>query len=381
MKLRVVRSYAAKPGDPIPASPELSPDDPLLAFASEDSNLPAVRSNNALAVSPPSPAKGISLGQGMVILAAGVALVAVAAGAYQYQQGAARPQAAAAVVPTGRLVLESTPAGAEVTVDGEPRGITPLALDLGAGPHDVAIRRDADVKTLALTITAGSERIHHLEFGVPIAAAAAVGQLTVVTDPPGARVSVDGQARGTSPVTINNLTPTRHRVSVVGQSGAAERTVDVEAGVTTSVVFSLGRAPAASGGWLAVESPFVVDVLQSDDVVGSSAVARIMLPAGPHDFTFVNQELGFRESRRVEIRAGETAAVRLDARATVNMNARPWADVTIDGAPAGQTPIANHSLTLGRHQVVFRHPELGERSQTIVVTAQGPNRVAVDMTR
>jgi hypothetical protein len=182
-------------------------------------------------------------------------------------------------------------------------------------------------------------------------------------------------------VTINDLTPTLHRVSVAGQSGAAERAVDVEAGVTTSVVFSLGRAPAASGGWLAVEAPFVVEVLQNADVVGSSAVARIMLPAGPHEFTFVNQELGFRESRRVEIRAGETAAVRLEAHATVNMNARPWADVTIDGAPAGQTPIANHSLTLGRHQVVFRHPELGERSQTIVVTAQGPNRVAVDLTR
>jgi hypothetical protein len=47
----------------------------------------------------------------------------------------------------------------------------------------------------------------------------------------------------------------------------------------------------------------------------------------------------------------------------------------------GQTPIANLSLALGTHQVVFRHPELGERRQSVVVTAQGPNRVAVDMAR
>jgi hypothetical protein len=215
MKLRVVRNYALKPGSPVAAPSDLSPDDPLLAFASEETNLPAVRSSKALTLPPKPAAEGISLGQGMVILAAGVALVAVAAGAYQYQQGAGNQSAA--VVATGRLVLESTPAGAEVTVDGEPRGITPLALDLSAGPHEVAIRRDADVKTLALTIAAGSERIHHLEFGAAVAApATAVGHLTVVTDPPGARVSIDGQARGTSPVTINDMTTTRHRVSLSG---------------------------------------------------------------------------------------------------------------------------------------------------------------------
>jgi hypothetical protein len=47
----------------------------------------------------------------------------------------------------------------------------------------------------------------------------------------------------------------------------------------------------------------------------------------------------------------------------------------------GQTPLANLSLALGTHEIVFRHPDLGERKQTIVVTAKGPNRIAVDLTR
>jgi PEGA domain len=95
----------------------------------------------------------------------------------------------------------------------------------------------------------------------------------------------------------------------------------------------------------------------------------------------VNQSLGYHDHRRVEVGSGQTAAIRADARAPLSANARPWAEVVIDGTPVGQTPIANLMLSLGTHQVVFRHPELGERRQTIVVTAQGPNRVAVDLAR
>ena len=38
-------------------------------------------------------------------------------------------------------------------------------------------------------------------------AGAALGQLHVKTEPAGARVSVDGMAKGTSPVTIADLAP------------------------------------------------------------------------------------------------------------------------------------------------------------------------------
>jgi hypothetical protein len=31
--------------------------------------------------------------------------------------------------------------------------------------------------------------------------------------------------------------------------------------------------------------------------------------------------------------------------------------------------------------MVFRHPQLGERKQTVMVTAKGPNRIAVDLTK
>ena len=63
------------------------------------------------------------------------------------------------------------------------------------------------------------------------------------------------------------------------------------------------------------------------------------------------------------------------------MNARPWAEVMVDGTSIGQTPIANLQVGVGPHELVFRHPQLGERKQTVVVTAKGPNRIAMDFTK
>jgi hypothetical protein len=65
----------------------------------------------------------------------------------------------------------------------------------------------------------------------------------------------------------------------------------------------------------------------------------------------------------------------------LSANARPWADVWIDGNDVGQTPIANLAVPIGTHQVIFRHPQFGERRQTIVVTTNGPNRIAMDLSK
>jgi hypothetical protein len=48
---------------------------------------------------------------------------------------------------------------------------------------------------------------------------------------------------------------------------------------------------------------------------------------------------------------------------------------------AGQTPLSSLSLAVGPHQVTFRHPQFGERTERIVVTARGVNRVAVDFNK
>jgi hypothetical protein len=107
-----------------------------------------------------------------------------------------------------------------------------------------------------------------------------------------------------------------------------------------------------------------------------------MIPTGRHTLSFVNDALQYQETRAVEVAVGKTSNIRIDApNAAVSANARPWADVLVDGVSVGQTPISNLALPIGQHEVVFRNPQLGERKQTVVVTARGPNRIAVDLTK
>jgi len=50
-----------------------------------------------------------------------------------------------------------------------------------------------------------------------------------------------------------------------------------------------------------------------------------------------------------------------------------------DGRHVGETPIGNLAVAIGPHEVVFRHPQLGEKRQAVSVTLNAPVRVSVDM--
>ncbi len=62
-----------------------------------------------------------------------------------------------------------------------------------------------------------------------------------------------------------------------------------------------------------------------------------------------------------------------------NFNAIPWANVSIDGSPRGQTPLGNVTLPVGTHEVIFTHPELGTLRRSITVTADRPTRLSVTL--
>jgi serine/threonine-protein kinase len=63
------------------------------------------------------------------------------------------------------------------------------------------------------------------------------------------------------------------------------------------------------------------------------------------------------------------------------VNALPWAEVSLDGRPLGITPLGNISVPIGSHEVVWRHPQLGERRRTVAVTASSAVRVGMDFSK
>jgi hypothetical protein len=125
-----------------------------------------------------------------------------------------------------------------------------------------------------------------------------------------------------------------------------------------------------------------VDLRENGKLLGNSGIDRIMLPSGKHDIELVNEVIGYRELRTVQVSPGRVSSITISLpKGTVSLNAIPWAHVTIDGESVGDTPIGNLPLTAGQHEVVFRNAELGEQRRVITVTPQTTVRLSVDLTR
>lgn len=207
------------------------------------------------------------------------------------------------------------------------------------------------------------------------AAEAPVGTLTLATEPAGAKVILDGEPAGETPLTIEKLAAGRHTVAFVTAAGTVRRTVRIEAGKTSALDV------AVYSGWVAVFAPVVMDISENGRSIGTTDQGRIMLPPGRHQLTFTNRELGYKASQTVTIEAGEERSVNLQATGELNLNALPWAEVWLDGQKVGDTPIAGLAVPLGTHEVLFKHPELGQRTITAIVRADAPTAAAVDFSR
>jgi len=282
----------------------------------------------------------------------------------------------------GALSVETDPPGAEVRIDNAVRGTTPLTLNLAEGRYSVVVQRGPDSKQLNVEIGANATRSYHIEWAAtaPVGAAAQTGSLSVVSDPPGSAVVVDGSSRGQTPLTIHDLTAGRHEVVVKGTTTTYQRSVQVESGATASLVVGGAPSTTPSWGWITLKTPFSVQVQEDGRVVGTSEIERIMLAPGNHELEFVSAQLGFRQSAQVRISAGRGAPVSLTIpRVAMNINALPWAEVYVDGTRIGDTPLANVMQPIGDHEIVFRHPQLGEKRQVTRLTLRDSPRISMDM--
>jgi hypothetical protein len=140
-------------------------------------------------------------------------------------------------------------------------------------------------------------------------------------------------------------------------------------------------APVRTGAFR-VSAPIELHVLDGERVVGSSVDGPIIAPAGRHEFEFVNSAIGYRVRQVVDVKAGQVTPLVVPVpNGTLNINAQPWAAVWLDGASIGETPLGNLSVVPGEHEILFRHPELGERRERTIVRAGVETRVAVNLRR
>jgi len=235
-----------------------------------------------------------------------------------------------APAPTGTLVVTTNPAGAEAFVDGVRRGNTPITLQLLAGAHNLELRGRGEPRAIPITLAPGQQIAQYVD--LPVAAPPVEARTEVVPEPPAA---VDRPA---------------------------------------------ADAPANAPGWISITGKLEVQLFESGHLLGSSKIEKIMVPAGHHDLEMVNELIGYRGTRGIQVSPGKVTLVPVDVpKGTMAINALPWAEVWVDGAKIGETPIGNLAVAAGSHDVVFRHPDLGEQRETVLVTLKNPVRLSVDM--
>jgi hypothetical protein len=275
----------------------------------------------------------------------------------------------------GTLVIETRPAGALVAIDGKLVGATPLTTTLPPGRHAVELAGTTK-RDFAVTVEPGARLSHYIEMpDVPSA-----GRLHVETIPPGAQVAVDDTARGVAPLDIDGLEPGPHVVTLRNGATAVTQNVIVQAGTPVSLVVPLAAPAAGVPGYVTVVSSAELQIFEGERLLGTSRSAQIMALAGRHDLRFVNKDLGFETNRLVQVAPGRTSTVIVDLpTGTLFVNAVPWAEVFVDNVRIGETPIANHALPVGSHEVVLRNPRFADQRRTVLVTLAAPVRIGVDL--
>jgi len=282
---------------------------------------------------------------------------------------------------TGSLKIMSEPGPAAVFIDGNATGTTPVSLRLRPGVHRLLVRQGDQSQEVPVTIDENASAVHHFRWSVNPSTVASTGSLRVITDGDAASVTIDTQRRGSTPLTVSNLDAGDHDVVVVRHGTTYRQKVRIDAGGIASMVL-VSDPGGPRSGWVSAPAAIPLEIREGGKLVGSTASERILMPAGEHALEFVDASLGFRVAKKVNVVAGQTQNVDLQLpESLISINAIPWAHVWLDGRPLGETPIGNVTTSIGSHEVLLRHPQLGERRLTAVVTTKEPARVAVDMRR
>jgi len=282
----------------------------------------------------------------------------------------------------GTVVVESKPSGAHVKIDGQDKGVTPLSTKVPAGTHVIEIASGGEPRVIPMSLEAGQTFAQYVE----ITSGASLGRLAVASTPSGAKILLDGQPRGTAPAEIPDVAAGEHELTLELNGMRVRHPVSVSAGTTTTVALPMTGPgataippPPPTTGMLFVNVPFEMRIFEGDRLLGVTG-DRLTLEPGPHDLQVVSETLAFKTSLHAEIVAGKSTRLNLPLpTGVIHLNAAPWAEVWIDGEKIGETPLGNLPITIGPHEIVFKHPELGEQHHAATVTVGTPARLSVDL--
>ncbi|HSP07473.1 MAG TPA: PEGA domain-containing protein, partial [Acidobacteriota bacterium] len=260
---------------------------------------------------------------------------------------------------TQSLMVTSTPAGAEIWVDGQLLGKTPFEFKEKKNMDLVFKLSGYRDKRVSL-----SQEAWPLEVNVTLETPTAGGPgqagpraIRVESTPAGAEVLLDGQPAGNTPAQITLNDGKKHDL-VVRQEGYQEdkRTIDRTAGDTLTVTLQQAAVP----GLVRYLFSYPVAVYSGGKVIKGNPLS---LPPGTYTLTFRGRSPAYiRYTRTVTVVSGETATVSQPRMGKITVKANPSnCKISIDGEYVDETPIFDLPIQEGSYMVQFNWPALGKK--------------------
>lgn len=232
------------------------------------------------------------------------------------------------------VTVEATPAGAKVTIDGISKGPAPCTMDMIGGEHTLEVALDG-YHPFKQTFHLASGRSETMKIDLKELAA----ELQVVSTPAGAKVYIDNQLKGETPLTLPNLTPgsVRVRVHAPGYEamarditlGRGQKMTEEFGLVSTSGSMDISTVP--SGVRVVVDGKEAgITTSKTNDADAVSEVLKVdPMQAGKHQVELSRTGYAPR-SFLVEIEVGKTASargVRLERKFTPDFEVRTLSEV------------------------------------------------------
>jgi hypothetical protein len=107
-----------------------------------------------------------------------------------------------------------------------------------------------------------------------------------------------------------------------------------------------------------------VEIFKDGEYLGSTPIS-LELPPGTHVLEYRHQNL--RNTVTHVVRSNETTRSMITFELTMKVNARPWAQVFLEGTTRrslGQTPLSDVRVPIGS-TLIFRHPNFPEKSYRV----------------
>jgi hypothetical protein len=352
---------------------------------------PALNLPPTLDVRPPPPAPAPAAGRsGAWLLLVAIMLLGLGGAAY-WMYGR-----------SGELLIVAEPAHELiVVVDQRPVAVTdsPVRLRLPPGPHAITVQHNGSTPwSETLNVGAGEAVLRNIQLS-PIVHK--TGGFTLLSDPPGAMVTLDGNSLGqVTPLRVQSVLAGPHTLELrLGDriwrqpiTVEAEKTIEIKAtlppsdvptvtpgvsGQPTVTPLEPQRTPATPPTGPA-EKPTVaehpdkgqkIDKPERPEKPGA-VEPPVEKPGGPKGPLAKGPRKGGKRRGPVVAATDTPTGAAAGSNGYLRINSRPWSKIIVDGIDTGlNTPQTSYRIPAGKHLITLFNPQFNIK-ETIVVTVQ-----------